>query len=170
VKRLLVLVALVACKDREPAKTAPEPAAHAGVVPAAPAATIDANDMDEKMRHCPLTLAGAKVTYADVDRGVQFDIDVPANLVTEVQRRAHHVVEFAAGKAKAGTHGGGQGGGTMRNCPVVTSGVVIEATDVPTGARLVVTPLAEAGLADLRRESATRTEKFVFDGVTVVRR
>lgn len=134
------------------------------------AAAIDANDMDEKMRHCPLTLAGAKVTYGEVDRGVQFDIDVPANLVTEVQRRAHHVVEFAAGKAKAGVHGGGQGGGTMRNCPVVTSGVVIEATDVPTGARLVVTPVVATGLSDLRRESATRVAKFSFEGVTVVHR
>jgi hypothetical protein len=124
--------------------------------------------MDEKMRHCPLTIAGATVSVSDVEGGVQFEIrgkDADA-----IVKRAEHVVEFAAGRAKAGLHGGGQGGGTMRNCPIVTNGVVISIEPLAGGAKLTVTSANRGAVDELQRETKARLDKFAFEGVTVERR
>jgi len=149
------VLAVVACKSAEtPPKQQPAPA------PAKPA-----DDMDERMRHCPLALDGASTTVEDIPSGVRFTIVTPPAQVGEVQTRAHHIVEFAARKTREG-HGGAdaKGGGRMRNCPVVTDDVVIVATDTPTGATLDVTATA---VDVLRAETRTRAAKFPFTGATV---
>ena len=125
------------------------------------------DDMNEKMRHCPVAIDGASATLTDVDGGVQFEVKAPADKVAEVQRRAHHVVEFAAKRHDKSTHqvSDKQGGGTMRNCPVVTSDTTIAVDDLPDGARIHVTG---TDVQELRAESRRRVEKFTFVGATIV--
>lgn len=143
------LVLVVACGKSEP--------------PKADKLTPD-KSMDEKMRHCPLAIEGAASTLTDVEGGVQFE--VKAGNVAEVQRRAHHVVEFAAKRHDKSTHqvSDKQGGGTMKNCPVVTTDTTITAEDLPDGARIKVTA---AAVDELRAETRRRVEKFPFVGATI---
>ena len=123
--------------------------------------------MDEKMRHCPLALDGAATKLEDIDGGVRFTITAPDPSVAEVQKRAHHIVDFAAKRTREG-HGefDGKGGGRMKNCPVVTDGVTISATDVGTGAQLDVVTSPDH-VEQLRTESRERAQKFPFAGATV---
>ncbi len=165
----VVIVLFLGCKGDQKKPAEAKPAA-TGPTAVEPAATKPADDMDEKMRHCPLALAGATVTLAEVADGVQFEVRASGATVDEVRKRARHVVEFAAGRSQAGAHGGGQGGGTMRNCPVVTNGVVIREDDIDGGAKLTIMPAVATGLDELRRETRARLDKFVFDGVTIERR
>lgn len=140
VKRWLLLIVLACCKS----KPAPD-------------------EMDEKMRHCPLALDGAVAKLEDIDGGVRFTITAPNT--AEVQRRAHHVVAFAAKKTREG-HGGfdGQGGGRMKNCPVVTDDVAITATDLDGGARL---DIVAKDVAALRTETRERAKSFPFPGARI---
>lgn len=120
------------------------------------------------MRHCPLALEGAASTMQDIDGGVRFVVSVPANQIEEVHRRARHIVEFAAKRTREGHSGfDAKGGGHMKNCPVVTDGVRIEATDVATGAQLDVLTLDAAQLGALRTETRGRIERFPFVGATI---
>lgn len=143
---LAVAALLVACRDAKPAPKPPD-------------------EMDEKMRHCPLALDGATSTLEDIDGGVRFTIHVPDTELDDARRRAHHVVEFAAKRTREG-HGDfdGKGGGRMKNCPVVTDGVAIVATDVPGGAQLDITATDAAAL---RAETRARAGKFPFVGATI---
>lgn len=149
--RLLLLLALVACKSSD-SKPAPKPN----------------DEMDEKMRHCPVALDGATSTLEDIDGGVRFTILVPETEVEDARRRAHHVVEFAAKRTHRG-HGefDGKGGGRMKNCPVVTDAVTITATDIPGGARLDVIATDATHLDQLRSDTRTRVRSFPFVGATI---
>lgn len=148
--RWLLVIALVACKSNE-TKPAPKPP----------------DEMDERMRHCPLALDGAASTVEDIAGGVRFVIKVPEPALADVRRRAHHIVEFAARKTREG-HGefDGKGGGRMKNCPVVTDEVTITAADIAGGAQLdVVTEPAR--IDQLRAETRERAKKFPFAGATI---
>jgi hypothetical protein len=148
--RWLLLVALIGCKSSE-SKPTPKPP----------------DEMDEKMRHCPLALDGAATTVADIDNGVRFTIKPPAATLAEARRRAHHIVDFAAKKTRHG-HGefDGKGGGRMKNCPVVTDDVTIIAVDVDGGAQLdVMTPPERVDA--LRTETRERVKNFPFVGATI---
>lgn len=126
------------------------------------------DEMDEKMRHCPLALDGASTTLQDIEGGVRFVVHVPASQLDEVRKRAHHIVEFAAKRTREG-HGefDGKGGGKMKNCPVMTDGVTIAASDIDGGAQLDVTgDHADA----IRAESRERARKFPFSGATITLR
>ena len=162
---VLLATLIVACRSSDK----PKPAVEQQVAPpsaAAPAAPKPPDDMDEKMRHCPLALDGASSTLEDIDGGVRFTIQVPESALEEVRKRAHHVVELAAKHTRTG-HGefDGKGGGRMRNCPVVTDDVAIIATDIAGGAQLDVT---SSDVAQLRTETRARTAKFPFAGATIV--
>lgn len=151
--RWLMLAALLGCKSSDSKPT--------------PAAGKPPDEMDEKMRHCPLALDGAVSTLDDIDGGVRFTIQVPDTAIAEARRRAHHIVEFAAKRTREG-HGefDGKGGGRMKNCPVVTDGVTIMASDVDGGAQLDI--VSEPGHIDeLRAESRERAEKFPFVGAKI---
>lgn len=119
------------------------------------------------MRHCPLAFDGATSTLEDVDGGVRFTVKVPDGEVDEARRRARHIVDFAAKRTRDG-HGGfdGKGGGRMKNCPVVTDGVAISASDIPGGAQLDVTSTTNQ-VEQLRAETRARAEKFPFVGATI---
>jgi hypothetical protein len=156
-----------ASKDNEGSASPPPVVAAAPAIDGATARPPD--DMDEKMRHCPLTVDGATATYALEPTGTRWEITASAAGGTaEIQRRAKHIVEFAAGRSEKGVHGGGQGGGRMRNCPVLTSGVVITETDIPGGARLVVAPVTPGDAAQMREDTVARAKAFSFPNVTVV--
>jgi hypothetical protein len=164
----IALCAVLACKDERTPERAPAPPPAPAPAPAPAQAAPDADDMDEKMRHCPLAIDGVTATLSDIDGGVQFEIRAgAAGAAAEVRRRARHIVEFAAGRHVPGTHGGGRGGGTMRNCPVVTSDVTLVAEELPDGARIRVTVPA-ARIAELRAESRERAGKFPYAGAKVI--
>jgi len=152
--RWLCLVALIACGSKDSSKPAPKPP----------------DDMDEKMRHCPLALDGATSTLEDIAGGVRFTITATASTVDEARRRAHHIVDFAARKTREG-HGGfdGKGGGRMKNCPVVTDDVTITATDEQIDQRQVRQP-GFAHVDALRAQTRERVAKFPFTGATIVAR
>ena len=154
--RSLVLLAVVACSSRE-APPAPKP--EVGGKPP--------DEMDERMRHCPLALDGAVSTLEDIAGGVRFTVRVPDAAIGEARRRAHHVVEFAAKRTRAG-HGDfdAKGGGRMRNCPVVTDDVTITVTETAGGAQLDLVTAPERVDA-LRTEARERVRRFPFAGATI---
>lgn len=155
--RWLLLVAIVGCKSSD---STPAPAAEQKA-PKPP------DEMDERMRHCPLAIDGATSTVEDIDGGVRFTIKAPAAKLEDARRRAHHVVDFAAKKTREG-HGDfdGKGGGRMKNCPVVTDDVTITATDIEGGAQLDVITAA-AHVDALRADTRERVTKFPFTGATI---
>jgi hypothetical protein len=124
------------------------------------------DEMDEKMRHCPLALDGATSVLEEIEGGVRFTVKVPDATVAEVRRRSHHVVEFAARKTTKG-HGefDGKGGGRMRNCPVVTDDVTISVAEIEGGARLDI--VTAGGVDELRAETRARVERFPISGATI---
>lgn len=161
-RSLLFIALLTACGS----SSDPKPKVETQAQPAATTPKKPPDEMDERMRHCPLALDGATSTLEDIEGGVRFTINAPPAEVAEAQRRAHHIVEFAAKKTREG-HGGfdGKGGGRMKNCPVVTDGVTITATDLPTGAQLDI--IAQGDVAQLRVDTRARAEKFPFVGATI---
>jgi hypothetical protein len=156
---------LVACKSETTPAPTTEP--QTAATPSNPAPKPP-DEMDERMRHCPLALDGAVSTLEDIAGGVRFSIKVPDATVAEVRRRAHHIVDFAAKKTRDG-HGGfdGKGGGRMKNCPVVTDEVTIVTTDIDGGAQLDIT---SARVDELRTQTRERVAKFPFVGATIVAR
>lgn len=166
--RWLFVIALVGCKASD-SKPSPPTASNAPTTPATTEskdAPKPADEMDERMRHCPLALDGAESTLEDIDGGVRFTIKAPEGAIAEARRRAHHIVEFAAKKTREG-HGGfdGKGGGRMKNCPVVTDDVTITATDIAGGARLDI--IAASAIDGLRSETRERAKKFPFVGAKI---
>jgi hypothetical protein len=123
--RLAYALLLVAC-----AKPTPPPPQQA------------ADPLDEKLRHCPLTVEGAKTHVRNVDGGIELvvRVETPEQLA-ELERRVHHIEEFARTNGNAGgRHGTGKGGGTMRNCPIVSHGTTVTDEPVESGFRIVVRP------------------------------
>lgn len=119
------------------------------------------------MRHCPLAIDGAASTVEAIDGGMRFTIKPPVGSLDEMRRRAHHIVEFAAKKTRAG-HGefDGKGGGHMKNCPIVTDDVTITETDIDEGAQLDVVTTPDRVDA-LRTDTRDRVAKFPFAGATI---
>ncbi|HUQ01116.1 MAG TPA: hypothetical protein VM261_01415 [Kofleriaceae bacterium] len=116
----------------------------------------------EKLRHCPVTVEGARTTIADVEGGVALTVIADGETaIAEIHRRAAHLVAFTADQAARKDHGGGDGGGFMRNCPVVTRDTRIVAEDVDGGSRLVVQPTTASALAELRAETRRRHDALV---------
>ena len=169
-RSIVIVVVLAGCRSPE-SKPKAQPEQSATPVPETPSDSAPAkkppDEMDERMRHCPVALEGASSTVEDIDGGVRFIVKVPDNEVDEARRRAHHLVDFAAKKTREG-HGefDGKGGGRMKNCPVVTDGVTITAIDIPGGAQLDV--IADtAHIAQLRADTRARATKFPFVGATI---
>jgi len=165
VRAVVLAIVLASCKRSEPA---PDPAPQPVAAETSAPAKKPPDEMDERMRHCPLALDGAVSTLEDIDGGVRFTIRAPETQGDEARRRARHIVEFAAKRTREG-HGGfdGKGGGRMKNCPVVTDGVTIEATDVPGGAQLDVLAADRAHVEQLRTDTRGRAERFPFVGATI---
>lgn len=167
--RGLLVIALIGCKSSDPKPSPPA----ATAAESKPTTTSDGkptpkppDEMDERMRHCPLALDGAVSTLEDIAGGVRFTVKVPEVAVEETRRRAHHIVDFAAKRTREG-HGGfdGRGGGRMKNCPVVTDDVTITASDRNDGVQLDIIATGDADA--LRTETRERVKKFPFVGATI---
>ena len=104
---------------------------------------------------------------SEVEGGVRFEIR--GSNAAEILKRARHVSEFASGRSAEGLHGGGSGGGKMRNCPIVTNDVTIQYDSIDDGAVISVSTATER-LGVLRQETEQRLDRFAFDGVTIERR
>ncbi|HUS68522.1 MAG TPA: hypothetical protein VMZ28_28500 [Kofleriaceae bacterium] len=149
-RALLLAVLLVACgRDAD----APKKAIESEVV--AP------DDLSEKLRHCPLTVPGAKSEITDVEGGVRVTVSADTDGgAAEVRRRAQHLVEFAAGRTRKEAHGAGKGGGFMRNCPIVTKDTRVTAEDIDGGSALTIAALDPAGIDALRAETRARRDRL----------
>lgn len=124
-------------------------------MPAAPVATSD--PLDEKLRHCPLTVPGAQAEVHDVDGGVELLVHVDAAELDELTKRVHHIEEFTAKHGQVeGRHGTGKGGGKMQNCPVVTQNTAVEGTAIEGGFRILVRPVDAGDVDSLRAETRRR--------------
>jgi hypothetical protein len=154
--RLVVVVVALGCKGSDP-----EP-------PPAPPVEPPTEDHAEKMRHCPVTLPGVTTELADVDGGLRFALRATPEALDEARRRAHALAEFTAGRNKA-KHGGGKGGGFMRNCPILTKDATVLAEDVEGGVRITVTPNDPARLAEFRATARERFERAPLPRANVVR-
>jgi hypothetical protein len=161
----LVALALAACRSGEPAPTGPAASATATVaapasassVAAAPRPPASVDPLDEKLRHCPVTVDGARTEIVDADGGVDLVVTAAADAaVAEIRRRAKHLEEFTSDKETGVAHGGGAGGGWMRNCPVVTRDTRITSADVPGGSRLAVRRSGRLTVDELRAETRKR--------------
>jgi hypothetical protein len=157
-KAYLVMGALlVGCAERA---AVPKNTSTNAPTPPSPIVANDAgadDPLSEKLRHCPVTVDGATTDVNDVDVGVEFVIRVPSESGrAELMRRAHHLESFTQNKGK-GTgvrHGGGQGGGWMRDCPIVTKETIVQATETSEGARIRVA--TEGDVDALRAETRRR--------------
>lgn len=166
--RGLLVIAIIGCKssDSNPSPRAETAAESKPTTSDGKPAPKPPDEMDEKMRHCPLALDGAVSTLEDIAGGVRFTVNAPDAAVEETRRRAHHIVDFAAKRTREG-HGGfdGKGGGRMRNCPVVTDDVTITASDRDGGVQLDIIATGDADA--LRAETRERVKKFPFVGATI---
>ena len=157
----IALSAVAACKDSS--KPVPTPT----VQPAIDSGS--AEDLTEKMRHCPVTLPGVHTDLEDVDGGIRFVLHATApDVVAEAQKRARELVAFTAGRSKE-KHGGGRGGGFMRNCPIVTRDAKVSATYSADGVAITVTPNDPNYVAELRTKARERLARAPLERASVVR-
>ena len=129
----------------------------AGAADAAPVRGGPDDPMAEKQRHCPLTVGEARTTVHDVEGGIELLVEAAPEVdVVEIRRRAAYLVELAAGRVDRSAHGGGEGGGNLRNCPVVVKDTQITVVDVNGGSRIIVQPAGPLTVEDLRTETRRR--------------
>ena len=150
----------IAIRFPVPPVVPPDAVKDAAVV-AAPARGGPDDPLAEKLRHCPVAVAGSTTALQDTDDGIALTITAPGTAAaTGIRRRAAHLVAFTAGQAKRTEQGGGGGGGFMQNCPVVTRATSITATDVTGGSRLDVHPIGSLTADVLRTETRRRRAAF----------
>jgi len=110
-----------------------------------------------------------KTDLEDADGGIRFVLHATApDVVIEARRRAHALAEFTAGRSHA-KHGGGKGGGFMRNCPILTKQAKVAADDIEGGVRITVSPDEPTKLAAFRATARERFERAPLERATVVR-
>jgi hypothetical protein len=133
------------------------------------AAAPAGEDLTEKMRHCPVTLPGVRTDLEDVAGGIRFVLRASTpEVVAEARRRTNELVAFSAGRSSE-KHGGGHGGGFMRNCPIVTRDAKVSAEDIDGGLRITVTPNDPKDLAELRAKARERLDRAPLERASVVR-
>lgn len=155
---ILLCVSLAfGCRDRSDRASAPPP-------PPSPP-----DELAEKMRHCPVTLPGVESELHDVEGGVRVVLRANApDVLAEARRRARVLADLAAGRSKE-RHGGGKGGGFMRNCPIPTKDTRVVARDLDGGVEIIVTPTDAARLAELRATARERFDRAPLPRARVVR-
>lgn len=127
-----------------------------------PSAVADAgvvDPLDEKLRHCPLTVAGVVAVIQDTEAGVEVELKASNDeSMNELRKRVHHLEEFTRKKG-TGTgerHNTGQGGGFMRDCPLVTRDTVVVGEEHGLAIRVAVRPNDPRDVAALRTETHRR--------------
>lgn len=115
-----------------------------------------------KMANCPSAVDGATTTVKELKDGVEVTIVGKGEGAEKtIRERAKAVITAAKLDAQKVTHkGDGSGGGGFGRCPVVLKETKVESKDVPGGVVFTVKPEKPAGLADLKKETAERAQKF----------
>ncbi|MEJ7598839.1 MAG: VCBS repeat-containing protein [Kofleriaceae bacterium] len=110
-----------------------------------------------------------KTELEDVVTGVRFVLrgSTPA-IAMEARRRARSLADFTAGRSKE-KHGGGKGGGFMRNCPILTKDATVLAEDIDGGVQITVTPNDPAKLAEFRATARERFDRAPLERASIVR-
>jgi len=120
-----------------------------------------AQDMVNKMMHCPSAVDGAttKVETGKESVVVTITSSDPAK-AAEVKKRAKHLASLTSpGAAPELKHTGqGTGGGALGKCPVVMRDVTLKVEDQKDGSKVTVTPKNPATLAELGRISKDRAD------------
>jgi len=120
-----------------------------------------AQDMVNKMMHCPSAVDGAttKVETGKESVVVTITSSYPAK-AAEIQKRAKHLASLTSpGAAPESKHTGqGTGGGALGKCPVVMRDVALKVEDQKDGSKVTVTPKNPATLAELGRISKDRAD------------
>jgi hypothetical protein len=120
-----------------------------------------AQDMVNKMMHCPSAVEGAttKVETGKESVVVTITASDPAK-AAEIQKRAKHLASLTSpGAAPESKHTGqGTGGGALGKCPVVMRDVTLKVEDQKDGSKVTVTPKNPATLAELGRISKDRAD------------
>lgn len=120
-----------------------------------------AQDMVNKMMHCPSAVEGAttKVETGKESVVVTITSSDPAK-AAEIQKRARHLASLTSpGAAPESKHTGqGTGGGALGKCPVVMRDVTLKVEDQKDGSKVTVTPKNPATLAELGRISQDRAD------------
>src|SRR5512140_1381037 len=126
-------------------------------------------DLTEKMRHCPVTLPGVHTELEDVDGGIRFVLHANTpDVIADARKRANELVAFTAGRANE-KHGGGHGGGFMRNCPIVTKDSKVTADEIDGGVRITVTPNNPKNILEIRAKARERLERAPLERASVIR-
>ena len=107
-----------------------------------------------ELRHCPLTVKGAKATLRNVDKGIEVVVTgATAEAASEIRRRAKNVAAMTSGDDKnQGEHGRGAGGGGMKNCPIVAKDTFVREEDVEAGSKITMMPKGELTIDALRQD------------------
>ena len=154
-------LALIAVLSSACAREGASPPPKAVVAAAAPVGAGVADRLDEKLRHCPLTVPSVVVEVRDVDGGVDLDLRVASDdAMEELRRRVRHLEEFTR-KRGVGTgerHGTGKGGGFMRECPIVTRDTIVTGAESDHRFVIAVRPSRAADAEALRSETRKRLE------------
>jgi len=165
-RSIVVLVFLAGCKSSTEQAPAPETKSPPTVELLK---TSTGEDLTEKMRHCPVTLPGVHTELEDVDGGIQFVLHATTpDVVAAARKRANELVAFTAGRASE-KHGGGHGGGFMRNCPIVTKDAKVAADEIDGGVRITVTPNDPKNIPEIRAKARARFERAPLERASVVR-
>jgi hypothetical protein len=120
-----------------------------------------AQDMVNKMMHCPSAVDGATTRVETGKESVVVTITAsdPAK-AGEIRKRAKHLASLTSpGAAPESKHTGqGTGGGALGKCPVVMRDVTLKVEDQKDGSKVTVTPKNPATLAELGRISKDRAD------------
>lgn len=120
-----------------------------------------AQDMVNKMMHCPSAVEGATTKVETGKESVVVTITAgdPAK-AAEIRKRAKHLASLTSpGAAPELKHTGqGTGGGALGKCPVVMRDVTLKVEDQKDGSKVTVTPKNPATLTELGRISKDRAD------------
>jgi hypothetical protein len=89
-------------------------------------------------------------------------------VISEARKRARELVAFTAGRSNE-KHGGGHGGGFMRNCPIVTKDSKVVAAEIAGGVSITVLPNDATSIPEIRTKARERLDRAPLGRASVVR-
>lgn len=114
------------------------------------------------MGNCPTSVPGAEVTLKDVEGGIEVSVTGKDDATTkEIRDRMKKLADADSKDAGAKqTHDhSGSGGGRTGRCTIIMRNTKLVTTEIPKGAKVVVTPNEKNELDWLRRETKQRAKE-----------
>jgi hypothetical protein len=137
------------------------------VTPTLASAREDDLDMTGKrelqMLHCPSAAPGATTVVHARPRGVALVVSAPTEFGRrEIRRRAATQQEIASrpGRGRDEHTGSGTGSARFGYCPGIMADTKVTVSDIPDGARIVVTARSAKAAAELRQATRTRAARL----------